>query len=74
MDEAAVTTLENSRENHFFVISGTSILDSIAASAMLEPDKPPITVDSSTFTWASPPGSSPVTTSQKFIIRLVTPV
>ncbi len=74
MEEAAVTTLENSRENPFFVISGTIIFDSIAASAILEPERPPITVERSTFTCASPPGRRPVTTSQKSMIRFVTPV
>ena len=42
MEEAAVTTEENSSEKPFFVISGTIILDSMAASAMLEPDRPPM--------------------------------
>ena len=65
IEDAAVTTLENSRENPFFVISGTIILDSIAASAILEPDRPPMTVERRTLTCASPPGSLPVTTSQK---------
>ena len=49
IDEVAVTTLENSKENPFFVISGTSIFDSIAASAILEPDNPPMIVESKTF-------------------------
>ena len=56
MEDAAVTTAENSKEKPFLVISGTNILDSIAASAILEPDKPPITVESITFTCAKPPG------------------
>ena len=74
IEEAAVTTLENSREKPFFVISGTIILDSMAASAILEPDRPPMTVERRTFTWARPPGRRPVTTSQKSMIRCVTPV
>ena len=74
IEEAAVTTLEKDRENPFRVISGISILASMAASARLEPDKPPITVESSTFTWASPPGRCAVTISQKSMIRFVTPV
>ena len=74
MEEAAVTTEENSREKPFFVISGTIILDSMAASAMLEPDRPPMTVESRTLTCARPPGRWAVTTSQKSMIRFVTPV
>ena len=73
MAEAAVTTEENSLEKPFFSISGTSILASMAASARLEPDRPPISVDRRTFTWARPPGRRPVTAEQKFMIRLVTP-
>ena len=56
------------------VTPGTIILDSIAASAMLDPESPPITVDKSTFTCARPPGRRPVTTSQKSMILFVTPV
>ena len=74
MEEAAVTTLENGREKPFRVISGISILASMAASARLEPDRPPITVDNRTLTWARPPGRCAVTISQKSMIRLVTPV
>lgn len=74
MAEAAVTTEENSLEKPFFSISGTSILASMAASARLEPDRPPIRVDSSTFTCARPPYIRPVRTSQKPMIRAVTPV
>ena len=72
--EAAVTTEENSFENPFFSISGTSILASIAASAMLEPDRPPIRVDSRTLTCARPPCMRPVMASQKPMMREVTPV
>ena len=50
IEDAAVTTDENSRENPFLVISGTSIFDCIAASAILDPDRPPIIVESKTFT------------------------
>ena len=74
MEEVAVITVENSRLKPFFTISGTSILASMAASAMLEPDRPPIRVDSRMLTWARPPRIRPVTTSQKSIIREVTPV
>ena len=50
LDEAAVTTDENGREKCFLVIAGISILASMAASARLDPDRPPMTVDSMTFT------------------------
>ncbi len=73
MADVAVTTEENSLENPFFSISGTNILASIAASARFEPDRPPINVESSTFTCASPPVIRPVITLQKSMIRLVTP-
>ena len=72
--ETAVTTEENSSEKPFFTISGTSIFASIAASARLEPERPPIRVDSRTLTCARPPYIRPVRTSQKSMMRLVTPV
>ena len=73
MAEAAVTTVENSLEKPCFSISGTSILASIAASARLEPERPPISVESSTLTCARPPGMRPVMAEQKSMMRLVTP-
>ena len=73
MADAAVTTEENSLLIPFFSISGTSILASIAASAKLEPDRPPIRVESSTFTCARPPHSRPVRISHKAMMRRVTP-
>ena len=73
MAEAAVTTDENSFEKPCFSISGTSILASMAASARLEPLRPPIRVDSSTFTCARPPGMRPVMAEQKSMMRDVTP-
>ena len=48
--EAAVTAAEKARLKPRFSISGTSILHSMAASALEEPHRPPIRVDSSTFT------------------------
>lgn len=74
IEETAVTTVEKDLENPAFSISGTIIFASMAASARLEPDSPPISVDSSTFTWASPPVIRPVSMEQKFIILEVTPV
>ena len=73
MAEAAVTTLENSLDMPFFSISGTSIRASMAASAREEPDRPPIMVDSSTFTCARPPHMRPVSTSHRAMMRRVTP-
>ena len=73
MAEAAVTTEENSLLMPFFSISGTSIRASMAASARLEPDRPPISVESSTFTWARPPHRRPVRISHRAMIRRVTP-
>lgn len=73
MADAAVTTEENALLMPFFSISGTSIRASMAASARLEPDRPPIRVDSSTFTWARPPHRRPVRISHRAMIRRVTP-
>ena len=73
MAEHAVTTDENSLEKPRFSISGTNILASIAASARLEPESPPIRVDSNTFTCAKPPVIRPVSTSQNCMTRAVTP-
>ena len=39
----------------------------MAQSALAEPEQPPISMDSSTFTWARPPFMWPVTHSQKSI-------
>ena len=72
--EVAVTTDENSLEKPFFSISGTSIFASIAASARLEPESPPMSVERRTLTCARPPYMRPVMTSQTFIMRAVTPV
>ena len=74
IDENAVTAEENGLLYPWRSISGSSILASMAASAREEPDRPPIIVDSSTFTCARPPGSLQVSTVQKSIIRFVTPV
>ena len=72
--EVAVTTDENSSEKPRFVISGTSILASIAASARFEPESPPISVESRMATCARPPTKVPRSTLQKFMMRFVTPV
>ena len=48
--EEAVTAAENARLKPRSSISGTSILHCIAASALEEPHKPPIKVESKTFT------------------------
>ena len=73
MAEAAVTTEEKALDMPFLRISGTSIRASMAASARLEPDRPPIRVDSSTLTWARPPCIRPVSTSHRFMMRRATP-
>lgn len=49
-EEAAVIAAENYLEYPLFVISGTNILHSMAASAFAEPDIPPIKVLNNTFT------------------------
>lgn len=74
IEDTAVTTVEKDLENPTFSISGTIIFDSIAASAILEPDRPPIKVDRRIFTCASPPVIRPVRTEQKSMILDVTPV
>ena len=71
--DVAVNTEENSLEYPFSSISGTRIFASIAASARLLPERPPINVDNKTFTCPRPPVIRFVTTLQKFIIRFVTP-
>ncbi len=50
VDEAAVTAAENGFEKPCFIISGTNILDCIAASAFAEPEIPPINALSNTLT------------------------
>ncbi len=55
-------------------MSGPSILASMAASAMAEPDTPPINALRMTLTWARPPRMCPVNTEAKFISRWVSPV
>lgn len=45
----------------------------MAASARLDPERPPMRVDKSTFTWARPPHMWPVSRSHRSIIRLLTP-
>ena len=72
--EVAVRTDENSFEYPAFSISGTSIFASIAASARLLPESPPIKVDNSTLTCPRPPVILLVSALQKFIILFVTPV
>jgi len=74
MPDAAVMTVENDFEYPFDSMVGTSILHCMAASARLDPDKPPMRVESRMLTCASPPGILAVSTSQQFIMRLVTPV
>ncbi len=49
-EDAAVIAVENALEYPRFSISGTSILDCIAASAFAEPETPPINIESRTFT------------------------
>ena len=73
MADAAVTTDEKPLLMPFASMGGTSSLASIAASARLEPDRPPIRVDSSTFTCARPPHMWPVSRSHRSMIRLLTP-
>lgn len=72
--EDAVTAAENARLKPRSSISGTSILHCIAASAFEEPHNPPISVDSSTLTWAKPPHICPTHRSANFIILEVMPV
>ena len=52
---AAVTTVENPFEYPCFSICGTTVLESIAASALAEPERPPIIALISTLTCARPP-------------------
>ena len=59
-EEVAVTTVEKGLEKPLRSIWGTSILLSMAASARLEPLRPPMSVETNTFTWASPPRMRPV--------------
>lgn len=72
--DAAVTAAENARLKPLFSISGTSILHCMAASALEEPHRPPIKVDSRTFTCAMPPHICPTHKSANFIILEVIPV
>ena len=74
IEDAAVTTVEKDLLIPFFSISGTSIFASIAASASADPDSPPISVESRILTWLRPPYMRPVSTEQKSMMRLVTPV
>ena len=46
MPDAAVMTVENDFEYPFDSMVGTSILHCMAASARLDPDKPPMRVES----------------------------
>ena len=59
-EEQAVTAVENSLSYPRFVISGTNTLLCMAASALAEPDNPPISVESTMFTCPSPPRRCPV--------------
>ena len=54
-DEAAVMAAEKALEYPRFSISGTSIFDCMAQSALAEPEQPPISMLSNTLTWARPP-------------------
>ena len=66
-EEAAVIAAEKPLPYPRFSISGTSILHSIAASALAEPEQPPISMLSSTLICARPPGRCPVSASAKAI-------
>lgn len=72
--EEAVTAAEKARSKPRFSISGTSILHCMAASALEEPQRPPIRVERRTFTWARPPHIWPTQRSANFIMREVMPV
>ena len=54
-------------------ISGTSVLASMAASALAEPIMPAFSVDSTMFTWARPPIMFAVSAWAKSISRRVMP-
>ena len=58
MAEVAEITEEKGVEKPFPIIWGTRYFASLAASARLEPDMPPMMADSSTFTRASPRASA----------------
>lgn len=45
----------------------------MAASAAADPEQPPISTDSSTFTWARPPDRWPTSASAKSISRADSP-
>src|SRR5699024_3604289 len=71
---AAVNVAENDLVYPFFSISGTNILDCIAASAILDPESPPISVLNMIFTCANVPGRRFATTCANLSILEVIPV
>ena len=73
IEEAAVIAAENPFEYPLFTISGTRTLHCIAASALAEPEIPPIKTLNSILTWASPPVKCPVKTSAIPINLLLIP-
>ena len=72
-EDAAVTTQDQGLLYPSLVISGTSIFASMAASALAEPDRPPIKAERTMLTWPMPPRMWPTSRFARFKRRRVMP-
>jgi len=70
-EEHAVMATANLASNPSRFIAGINIFPQPAASAVDEPDIPANNIDTTTLTWPRPPGSQPVMTFARSIIRSV---